>query len=249
MKYTIELEEETLRKLAALTEKKYSDVIRSDMALKSTLKDYINLQYHSIEMEEIKYVVGWVNDDLDRNNKGEITGFYEASYHKNFNDAINQAREDFTDYYAHISKNREIIVTYGADVGNADVYKPLWSSRDDYECQTARIELEAKKIKQELYDEYKSEETWKGCDYNSFEEFLHSEYQNPEWVKSHLTAEQAVKLYQADDDFLLFYELDGYVWKDNKTVITKGKLPGQLKQFEIIDVTKTSKKKEEFERE
>ena len=53
----------------------------------------------------------------------------------------------------------------------------------------------------------------------------------------------------ADDDFLLFYELDGYVWKDNKTVITKGKLPGQLKQFEIIDVTKTSKKKEEFERE
>lgn len=59
MKYTIELSEPTLRELAELTGKSYSEVTRSDMNISHTVEDYIHMSFNKLSKDNgmKKYIV------------------------------------------------------------------------------------------------------------------------------------------------------------------------------------------------
>lgn len=247
--YKVELSEETLRKLAGLKDIQYSELTRSENSIRYALTEYIDRQYLIFTEEEAhKFVVGWVSDEIedgkpmDRNEKGEITGFFEAAYHGSLDAAIYEAKMDFLNHPEHISGNREIIVAYGNDVGKAKIFKPLWSSKTDYDCQMEVLKLEVEKIKRDLYDTYEQE----CCKHSntihiSFYKFIDSAYQDVKWLTKHLTAEQAVKLYEGDKEFPIDNWntfLEDYVWADNNVVFVNGKLPHQRLRFEIVKAAK-----------
>ena len=161
VKYKIELDENTLIMLAELTGKSYSEVTKSENSIKHALYDYICQQYNEVkEAKDLdRCIVGWVDDELvdgkpmDRNEKGEITNFFVASYHTNLFEAIKKAQGDFLKHPDHVKENREIIVVSERDYGNKDVYRPLWTSRDDEKCQKAVFDNspEGKRRKDEMF--------------------------------------------------------------------------------------------------
>ena len=52
MKYTVELSETSLRELAKLTGRSYSEVTRSDMNISHTVEDYIHMSFNKLSKDK-----------------------------------------------------------------------------------------------------------------------------------------------------------------------------------------------------
>ena len=105
-----------------------------------------------------------------------------------------------------------------------EAYKQEWVE----ENVTAAMEEEAENEYEELSEDYASfndyieENGYQGSLYVCYEEFLDCEYQDEDWIKSHLNSEQAKVLWENDVNFP-FDKVDGIEWNDGKEVFVYSK--------------------------
>lgn len=106
-----------------------------------------------------------------------------------------------------------------------NTYKQEWLDENisPETAEEARKEYEDKKaeygedFEYSSFEEYIEDVGYGGSLYVCYEEFLDCEYQDTDWLRNHLTAEDAMRLAEIDKDFpLSMNEVKNYEWADDK---------------------------------